>query len=149
MARYNTIWAGPDSENMPQKVEAPASAKLMPGLIATLTAGKLAPAAATAAGALYVVQDNYLTMKNVDQEIAVDDVVMGLIMLDEQLFNLRFATGISVVKGASISLGADGAPVLSTAGSRVIGYADETYNNTSGETQLVRVRAIAGYRLAA
>lgn len=150
MARYNTIWAGPDSENMPQKVEAVAAASLLPGLLCTLDGtGKMALAVANTATAVYVVQDNYLTMKNVDTAIAINDVAMGLIMLDEQFVNLRFATGINVVKGAAISIGAAGAPVLATAGSRIVAYADESYNNTSGVTQLVRCRALSGYRLAA
>lgn len=150
MARYNTIWAGPDSENMPQKVEALAAASLMPGLMATLDGtGKLALAAANTATAVYVVQDNYLTMKTTEDAIAAGDTAMGLVTLDEQFFNVRIATGINVAKGAALALGASGTIVLATAGSRIIGYADESYNNTTGASQLVRMRAVAGYRLAA
>ena len=150
MARYNTIWAGPDSENMPQKVEALAAVALTPGLLVTLDGtGKFALAVAATQTAVYVVQDNYLTMKNVDTAIPADRTAMGLIMLDEQFVNLRFATGINIAKGAAISIGAAGAPVLATAGSRIIGYADEAFNNNTGTTQLVRVRAMSGYRLAA
>lgn len=150
MARYNTIWAGPDSENMPAKVEGIAAADLTPGLLCTYDGtGKLALAIAATATAVFVVQDNYLLMKGVDTVVKSGETAMGLIMLDEQFVNLRFASGISVAKGAAISIGAGGAPVLATAGSRIVAYADETYNNTSGTTQLVRCRAMSGYRLAA
>lgn len=149
MARFNTIWAGPDSENMPQKVEAPAAVALTPGTFVTLTAGQLALAVAATATQVFLVQDDYLTMKTVDDVIPAGSTAMGLVMLDEQLFNVRIATGINVAKGAGLALGAAGSVVLATAGSRLIGYADEAYNNTTGTTQLVRVRAVAGTRLAA
>ena len=148
MARYNTIWAGPDSENMPQKVEATSAVALTPGLMVTLTAGAFALAGVATQTAVYVVQDNYLTMKGVDDVIAIGNTAMGLVMLDEQFFNLRIATGINVTKGIALSLGASGTIVLATATSRIIAYAEEAYNNTSGVSQLVRVRAVAGYRLA-
>lgn len=150
MARYNTIWAGPDSENMPAKVEGIAAADLTPGLLCTYDGtGKLALAAANTATAVFVVQDNYLLMKSVDTDIKSGETAMGLVLLDEQFINLRFASGINVAKGAAIAIGANGAPVLATAGSRIVAYADESYNNTSGATQLVRCRAMSGYRLAA
>lgn len=149
MARYNTIWAGPDSENMPQKIEAIVTSAVLPGTIVTLSGANFIPAIAATATAVYVVQDNYLTMKNVDDAIPANSTCMGLITLDEQFVNVRIATGISVAKGAGLALGAAGTVVLATAGSRIIGYADETYNNTSGASQLVRMRAIAGYRLSA
>lgn len=150
MARHNTIWAGPDSENMPQKDEAIASVPLTPGMLVTLNASdQFVLAVAATQTAIRVVQDNYLTMKGVDDVIPAGQTAMGLIMLDEQFFNLRFASGINIVKGAAIAIGAAGAPVLATAGSRIIGYAAETFNNNTGTTQLVRVRAEAGSRLAA
>lgn len=150
MARYNTIWAGPDSENMPQVTEALASAALTPGLFVSLDAdGEFALAAANEAGQIFLVQDRYFVMQGVDTVIPAGDTAAGLIMLDEQFFNVRIASGINVLKGAALALGAGGAPVLAVAGSRLIGYADEAYNNTTGTTQLVRVRAVAGYRLAA
>lgn len=149
MARYNTIWAGPDSENMPQKVEAIVTSAVLPGTIVTLSGANFVPAIAATATAVYVVQDNYLTMKTTEDAIPANSTCMGLVTLDEQFFNVRIATGINVPKGAGLALGAAGTVVLATAGSRIIGYADEAYNNNTGASQLVRMRAIAGYRLAA
>lgn len=149
MARFNTIWAGPDSENMPQKVEATAAVALTPGTFVTLTAGQFALAVAATATQVFLVQDDYLTMKTTEDVIPAGSTAMGLVMLDEQLFNVRIATGINVAKGAALALGAAGSVVLATAGSRIVGYADEAYNNTTGTTQLVRIRAVAGTRLAA
>lgn len=149
MARFNTIFAGPDSENLPQAEEAIAAVDVLPGLLVTLSSGQFALAIANTATAIYVARENYLSHKNVDQATLATNTLVANVPLDEQLWNLRFATGINVTKGAAIALGAAGRPVLATAGSRVIGYADETYNNTSGSDQLVRVRAVAGYRLAA
>jgi len=149
MARFNTIFAGPDSENLPQAEEAIASVDVLPGLIVTLTAGQFALAVAATANAIYVARENYLAHKNVDQAILATNTLVANVPLDEQLWNLRFATGINVAKGAAIGLGAAGRPVLAVAGSRVIGYADEAFNNNTGSDQLIRVRAVAGYRLAA
>lgn len=149
MARYNTIFAGPDSENLPQAEEAIASVDVLPGLLVTLTAGQFALGVAATATAIYVARENYLAHKSVDQATTAGNTLVANVPLDEQLFNLRFATGINVTKGAAIGLGAAGRPVLAAAGARVIGYADETFNNNTGSDQLIRVRAVAGYRLAA
>lgn len=149
MARYNTIWAGPDSENMPQKVEAIVTSDVLPGTIVTLSGPNFVPAVAATVTAVYVVQDDYLTMKNVDTAIKAGNTAMGLITLDEQFVNVRIANGLNIAKGVGLALGAAGTVVIAATGARIIGYADESYNNTSGASQLVRMRAIAGYRQAA
>lgn len=145
MPRYNSVWAGPSTQTQPQTTEALAAVDLTPGLLVTRDGtGKFALAVAATNGAVYVVQENFLTLKGVDTAIPANQTAVALVMLDEQLFNLRFATGINVIKDAAISIGAGGTPILATAGTRIIGYADETYNNTSGQSQLVRVRPASG-----
>jgi len=150
MARYNTIYAGPTTEVRPQVQEAPAAdADILPGNLIVRTGGEFDNAGAATTGRIFVAQDNYLTMKDVDTAYTTGDVVMGMEMLDEQFFNLRFPTGVNVTLDAAIAPGADGKCALAAAGDLVIGYAEEAYNNTSGADQLVRVRAAKMHLLPA
>lgn len=145
MARYNKIFAGPTSETLPQVVELPAAADTLPGCAVVVTAGEFALASATTVGKVFVVQDNYLTGKGVDDAIKADDRVIGMELLPEQLFNVRVPTGTNVTLGAALTTGASGKWVLAAEGRAVYAYAEEAYNNTSGADQLVRVRAANGY----
>lgn len=150
MARYNKIFAGPVTQVTPQVAEAPASAAILPGSIVVLTAGKFALAGAATVGKVYIAQENYLTMGGVDDAYAVDDTTIGMELLDEQFFNARVATGTNLAIGAALVPGANGALVAAAAGSKqVVAFSEETYNNTSGSGQLVRVRAAKGYLTAA
>lgn len=146
MARYNTIWAGPTTENVPQVVEAISDVDLTPGLAVTLTAGKFVYAAATTATGVCIVRENYLTMKGVDDVIKAGDTSAGLVIFPHQFYNVLIGTGINVAKGAALALGANGTFVLSGAGARVVAFAEEAFNNTTGSAQLVRVRGASGYR---
>lgn len=150
MPRFNKIYAGPTHETMPQVHEAPAAASTLPGSAVVLNgSGQFALAAANSTGEVFIAQDNYLAMKGVDDAIAATNTVIGLVPLDGQLFNLRFTTGQNVAKGAAIALGAGGKFVVAAAGSRVVAFAEESYNNTSGADQLIRCRAAKGYNIAA
>lgn len=149
MPRYNKIFAGPTQETMPQVRELPAAASTLPGLIVTPTAGKFAKAVAATASAVLIAQDNYLAMKGVDDAIAADDTLIGMEILPGQLYNVRIATATNIALGAALALGAGGYVVAAAAGARVIFHAEEAYNNTSGADQLIRVRGVVGYRLAA
>lgn len=147
MARYNKIYAGPAEEVKPQVVERPAAAAILPGVIAVITAGKFAAAAAAATARLYVIQDNYLIGKGVDAPYAADETCIGIELMDDQLLNVRVPTGVNVAQDAALAVGANGKVALAAAGDRVIGYAAEAYNNTSGADQLVHMRP-ANTRLA-
>ena len=150
MARYNKIFAGPVTQTTPQVTEAPAAADILPGSVLILTDGKFAPAGASATGKVYIAQDNYLTLGGVDETYAAGDVTIGMEMLDPQFFNARVASGINLSKGTALSPGADGTLVIAAAGSKmVVAFSDETFNNTTGSAQLVRVRAAKGYLTAA
>lgn len=149
MPRHNKIYAGPFTEPTPQVRELPAAASTLPGSLLVINAGKFALAGDTSTGKIFVAQDNYLVGKGVDDAIPADQVLIGMNMLDEQFFNLRFATGVNIALGAAIGPGANGKAALAAAGDQVIGYAEEAYNNTSGSDQLVRVRACAAHRLPA
>lgn len=149
MARYNKIYAGPVTEVTPQVQELPAAASTLPGCLIVAASEEFALAGAATTGKVFVAQDNYFAQLGVDDAWAEGDTMIGMEMLDEQFFNVRVATGNNVVKGAALSPAANGLVALSGEGDKVIAYAEEAYNNTSGTSQLVRVRAAKGYLTAA
>lgn len=140
MARYNKIFAGPTEEVRPYVVEAPAAATIKPGCLIVLTSGKFALAGATTTGKVYIAQDNYLALKGVDSAYTTGDTVLGLELLDKQLYNVRVPTGVNVTQDAALTPAANGEVTLAGDEDLVIGFAHEAYNNTSGESQLVRMR---------
>lgn len=145
MARHNKIYAGPFTEATPQVREALANVAILPGSFISLNAqAQFILAAAGGAAKVYVAQDNYLTMKGVDVAYTAGELAIGMEMLDEQFFNVRFPTGVNIALDAPITVGANGKGALAVAGNVVVGYAEEAYNNTSGTDQLVRVRASKG-----
>lgn len=149
MARYNKIFAGPVSENLPQVREAPADVALLPGTFVVESSGEFVYATTDVHGKIYVCQDNYLQLKGVDDAWAIGETAIGLELSDDQLFNVRFPTGVNVANGAAITIGASGKGKLAAAADYVIAFAEEAYNNTSGADQLVRVRAAKGFYLPA
>lgn len=149
MARYNKIYAGPFTEALPQTAEADSAVAITPGMALVLTSGAFALAGAATVGQVYIAQDNYLTLANVDDPIAIGDTVIGLIPLPTQLFNVLVATGNNLVKGDALTLAASGLFAKASTADMVVGFADETYNNNTGSSQLVRMRGASGYMTAA
>lgn len=146
MARYNKIFAGPTFENRPQTTELQASATILPGCAIVVSSGKFALAGASTVGKVWVAQDNYLTMKTVDNAYASDDVCIGLELLPDQLYNVLLATSNDVKRGDALTTAANGLWTKSAAGKQVHAYADEDYNNATGSSQLIRVRPAVGYQ---
>lgn len=146
MARYNKIYAGPVTEVLPQVHEALCSADLLPGSIVVLSTGEWAYAGTSTVGKVWILQDNYLLMKNTDDVVEEDDTGIGMELLPGMLFHARVANGVNVTRGAALTPGANGVLVLAT-GTKdmVVAFADEIYNNNTGSVQLVRVRAATGY----
>lgn len=144
MARYNKIYAGPFTEATPQVQERLAAADTLPGIAVIESSGKFAKAGANAAGKVFIAQENYLLLKGVDDVWKSGDRMIGMEMLDEQLFNVRVPTGTNVTRDAALTTDSNGKFVLASVGQRVIAYAEEAYNNNSGSDQLVRVRAARG-----
>lgn len=149
MARYNKIYAGPATQPTPQVQERAAPANAIPGRIVVEDGDDWALAGTSTVGKVYVLQDNYLAMKGVDDAYTTGDVAMGMEMLDEQFFNVRVATGNNVTRGAALTPAANGELALASTSDKVVAHAEEAYNNTSGSGQLVRVRAAKGYLTAA
>jgi hypothetical protein len=148
MARYNKIYAGPVSEVLPQVQERICAAAILPGTALVESGANFAQAGAASNAKIYVAQDNYLAMKGVDDAWTANDRIVGMEMLDEQFFNVRVPTATNVTRGAGLTTNASGKFVLATTGQRIIAFAEEAYNNTSGADQLVRVR-VAKSALAA
>jgi hypothetical protein len=141
MARYNKIFAGPVSETLPQVQERICAAAILPGTALIESGSNFAQAGAASNAKIYIAQENYLAMKGVDDTWSAGDRIIGMEMLDEQFFNVRVPTATNVTRGAALTTNASGKFVLATTGNRIIAFAEEAYNNTSGADQLVRARA--------
>lgn len=148
MPRYNKIYAGPVTEPTPQVQERVLNGAYLPGTAVVESGSNFAQAGANALTKVFILQDNYLALKGVDDAWPSGDRGIGMEMLDEQFFNVRVPTGVNVARGAQLTTNASGKFVLATTGQRVIMIAEEAYNNTSGSDQLVRAR-VARNQLAA
>ena len=140
MARYNRIFAGPVDENKPQVQERICTAALLPGTAVVESGSNFAQAGANSAVKIYIVEDNYLALKGVDDATLANDRVVGIEIIDEQFYNVRVPTGVNVARGSELTTTSVGKFTLATTGQNVKMIAEEAYNNTSGADQLVRAR---------
>ena len=140
MARYNKIFAGPVADNLPQVRERILNGAYLPGTAVIESSGNFAQAGAATASKFYILQDDYLAQKGVDDAWPSGDRGVGMEPLDEQFFNVRVPTATNVASGANLTTNAAGKFVVATTGQRVLMIAEEAYNNTSGADQLVRAR---------
>jgi len=141
MARYNKIYLGPVEKVKPQVRELLASAALKPGRLAVISSGKFALAGATTVGKVWLVQDNYLAMKGVDDDWAADSIAIGIEMQDDCLYAARIATGVNVAAiGTALTPAANGTLAIASTSDLVVAYAEEVFNNNTGSEQLIRIR---------
>lgn len=140
MARYNKIFLGPVDYNKPQVQERICAATILPGTALIESGANFAQAAAAAATKVYIAQDNYLALKDVDTAWPANDRIIGMEPLDELFFAVRVPTGQNILRGSNLTTSAAGKFVLATTGQRIIMIAEEAYNNASGADQLVRAR---------
>lgn len=142
MARYNKIYLGPVSEPLPQVRELLASVDLKPGRLVVITTGQWALAAADTLGKVWVVQDNYLQLKNVDDDWVKDNTAIGMELFPDRLYAARIANGVNVPAiGTPLKLAANGTLAVATPGTDyIVAFSEEAYNNTSGSEQLIRIR---------
>lgn len=148
MARFNVIFAGPVGAR-PQVQEAIMAASLKPGVAVVWSSGQFAAAGAATNEKIFVLQDNYLAGKGVDDAWASGDRAMGMEMLDDEFFNVRVPTGQNLAKGAKLTTNSSGLFVATSTGNRVIAITEEAYNNNTGSDQLVRVRAAKSHLASA
>lgn len=140
MARYNVILAGPADKIKPQVREAICATAVLPGTVLIGSGANFAQAGANAVARCYLAQDNYLAMKGVDDAWPAGDRVVGLHLQDDEIYNVRVPTGQNLTHDSPLTTNSVGKLVLATTGQRILFYAGETYNNTSGVDQLVRAR---------
>lgn len=141
MARFNKIFLGPVEKNHPQVKELLGDVALKPGRLVVITAGKWALAAATTVGKVWLVQDNYLALKGVDDDWPDEDRVVALEMLPEFIYAARIANGVNITAiGTPLTPGATGTLAIASTADLIVAYADEVYNNNSGSEQLIRIR---------
>lgn len=140
MARFNKIFAGPVTEVLPQVQERILNGAYLPGTALVEAGANFGQAGANSGDKLYILQDNYLAMKGVDDAYLSGDRGPGLELLDEQFFNVRVPTGVNVARGAELTTNATGRFVLATSGQNIAVVAEEAFNNNTGSDQLVRVR---------
>lgn len=142
MARYNKIYLGPAEKVKPQVRELQASVALLPGRFAVVTAGKFALADASTVGKTWLIQDNYLQLKTVDQAWAVNETAIGIETEDGHLYAARIADSVNITAiGTPLKLAANGTLAVGTPGTdNIVAFAEEVYNNNSGSEQLLRIR---------
>ena len=140
MPRFNKIFAGPVTETLPQAQERICDTSVLPGTLVVESGAKFAPAGANSGEKLYVVQDNYLALKGVDDAWPAGDRIAALELLDDQFFNVRVPTGVNVARGAKLASNAAAKLALATTGQNVALVAEEAFNNNTGSDQLVRAR---------
>lgn len=140
MARYNVILAGPADKIKPQVREAICPTAVLPGTVLIGNGANFAQAGANATARAYLAQDNYLALKGVDDAWPAGDRVVGISLQDEDLYNVRVPTGQNIVHDSPLTTNAAGKLVLATTGQRILFFAAEAYNNTSGADQLVRAK---------
>ena len=123
---------------------------LTPGNLLVITSGKFDNAGASAVGKVWICQDNYLAQKGVDTDYASGDTCIGMELLPDQLYAGRIANGVNISAiGTALTPAAGGLLAIASTSDKVIGYAEEVYNNTSGSEQLIRFRPSQGYLTAA
>ncbi len=145
MARFNKIFRGPVEKSKPQVRELLASVALLPGRIAIITSGKFALAAATTIGKVWLIQDNYLQLKGVDDTWAVDNTAIGIELEDDSMYAARIANGVNITAvGVALTPGATGTLAIASTGDLIVAYSDEVYNNNSGSEQLLAIRGAGG-----
>lgn len=140
MARYNVILAGPADKVKPQVREAICATAVLPGTVLVASGASFAQAGANTTARVYLAQDDYLALKDVDTAWPAGDRVVGITLQDDDLYNVRVPTGQNLVHDSPLTTNGAGKLVLATTGQRVLFYAAEAYNNTSGADQLVRAR---------
>lgn len=141
MARFNKIFLGPVDDNKPQVKELLGDVALKPGRLVVVSSGKWALASATTVGKVWLVQDNYLAMKGVDDDWLDEDRVVALEMSGDNVLAARIANGVNITAiGTPLTPGATGTLAIASTSDLIVAYSDEVYNNNSGSEQLLKIR---------
>jgi hypothetical protein len=145
MARFNKIFRGPFEKPKPQVRELLASVALLPGRLAVITTGEWALAGAATIGKVWLIQDNYLQLKGVDDAWEADNTAIGIELEDDSLYAARIADGVNITAvGVPLTPAANGTLGIASTGDLIVAYSDEVYNNNSGSEQLLAIRGAGG-----
>jgi len=141
MPRFNKIYLGPAEEVKPQVKELIGDVALLPGRMVVIASGKWALAAATTVGKVWIVQDNYLLMKGVDDNWDDETTVIGMELFPQNLYAARIANGVNITAiGTPLTLGATGTLAIAALSDLIVAYSEEVYNNNTGSEQLLKIR---------
>lgn len=141
MARFNKIFLGPVTQVKPDVRELIADAALKPGRLAVISSGKWALAGASTVGKVWLVQDNYLQLKGVDDDWAANNSAVCIDMVDNQIYAARIANGVNISAiGTALTPAANGTLGIASTSDLVVAYSEEVYNNDSGSEQLLKIR---------
>lgn len=142
MARYNKIFLGPVDKPKPQVRELLADVALKPGRLVTFSSGEFVLAGASTVGKVWLVQDNYLQLKGVDDDWAANNTAIGIELEDDSLYAARIANGVNITAvGIPLTPAANGTLGVAATSDLIVAYSEEIYNNNTGAEQLLRVRA--------
>ena len=141
MARFNKIYAGPVEAVLPQVQEAVKTTTTLPGTAMKFSGSNFVAAGAADNAKLFLAQDNYLLLKGVDDVWAANERVIGMELLPDRFYHVRVPTGQNIAKGDALTTDANAKFVKAATGNRIVFFAEEAYNNTSGADQLVRARS--------
>lgn len=142
----NLIYAGPNTEKLPQVKEKLASETILPGSIVTLDGDDEFELHDDAGerGRYYVVQENYLAMKGVNDAYTEGDNVIGMIPFDDQLFYVRLAASQTITEDMPLASNGSGLLVEATAEDEILFYAEEAVTTAAEETALCLARVATG-----
>ncbi len=140
MARFNKIFLGPVEETLPQVRELVASEDMLPGTFVVITGGEWALADADTVAKVWLVQDDYFVGTGVDVPIPAGDTAIGMELLVKNIFAARVADGAAILQGDPLTPQADGTVDVAVSGNFIVAYAEESYTNSTGSDQLIKVR---------
>lgn len=149
MARFNKIYAGPVEFLLPQVQEAVKTTTTLPGTAVKFSGANFVAAGASDNAKVFLAQENYLMLMGVDDAWAANTRVIGMELLPDRFYNVRVPTGQNIAKGDPLTTDANGKFVKAATGNRIIFFAEEAYNNTSGADQLIRARPAQNSNAAA
>lgn len=150
MARYNKIYLGPSQFPLPQVMELIADTDLTPGVLAVVSSGKWALAGASTVGKVWLIQDNYLQLKGVDNVWSAASTAIGMELLPDRLYAGRIANGTNISAiGTALTPAANGLLGIASTSDLIIGYSEEVFNNNTGATALIKFRPSLTYLSAA
>lgn len=147
MARYGTIFAGAIEKTQPQSIDRAVDVATAPGTIVTLNTDEefIAHASQGVRGSFFILSEGTLTQDDTDTDIPANGSAVGYYPDQGCFYYVLVETGTNVTNEVTqLTSNGSGALEVATSGDEVLFIAAETYNNTSGNNELVAVRPYIG-----